>query len=127
MPPDATIAVPRRDRDWLQRRTTRLPGTRGLDALIVTAVVLVVAAPMLFTNSGFAIDFTNHLWLTWVAGRELAWAGRPDYFINLAHSGVFYPFFAFYGGTLFNLTGVISDLLGDHPEIAFVGVTTLAV
>jgi hypothetical protein len=91
------------------------------------AVVVVVAAPLLFTNSGFAGDFTNHLWAAWVAGRALVQAGHPSYFFNAEGQGVFYPFFAFYGGTLYTITGAIADLIGNHPVVAFVGVTTLAV
>ncbi len=97
------------------------------DAAAVAAVVTVVMAPMLFTSKGFAADFTNHLWLTWVTGRELARGGRLDYFLNVNGAAVFYPFFAFYGGTLYNATGALADLLGERPVAAFVGVTTVAV
>jgi hypothetical protein len=97
------------------------------DLLLTAAAVLVVAAPLLFTRSGFAADFTNHLWLTWVEGEALAQAGHPSYFFNASGSGVFYPFFAFYGGTLYVVTGAISNLLGGHAEVAFVCVTTLAI
>jgi hypothetical protein len=98
-----------------------------VDLLIATAVVLLVAAPLLFTSSGFGLDFTNHLWLSWVEGTGLAQAGHPSYFLNARGIGVFYPFFAFYGGTLYTLVGGISDLLGGQPIAAYVGVTTLAV
>jgi len=91
------------------------------------AIVVVVAAPMLFTNSGFAVDFTNHLWLTWVAGHLLVQAGHPTYFLNAKSVGVFYPWFAFYGGTLYMIVGGISELLGGHPVLAYVGITTLAI
>ncbi len=103
----------------------RLRGLR-VDALAATAAVLVVVAPLLFTDSGFAGDFTNHLWLVWVEGKALAQAGHPSYFINARGVGMFYPFFAFYGGTLYVITGAIADLTGD-PVSAFVGVTVLAV
>lgn len=91
------------------------------------AIVVVVAAPMLFTSSGFAVDFTNHLWLTWVAGHLLVQAGHPTYFLNAKSVGVFYPWFAFYGGTLYMIVGGISELLGGHPILAYVGITTLAI
>jgi hypothetical protein len=105
------------------------PGTHRwlLDAILASVVVLLVAGPMLFTKSGFAVDFTNHLWLTWVAGSELARAARPDYFLNVTGTATFYPFFAFYGGTLYNVTGAISDLLGGRAAVAFIGVTVLAI
>jgi hypothetical protein len=81
---------------------------------------------MLFTNSGFALDFTNHLWLSWAAGKELFETGHPVYFLNTSGLGVFYPMFAFYGGTLYTLTGAIGHLLG-HPVFAYVAVTIIAI
>jgi len=98
-----------------------------LDALAAMAAVLLIAAPLLFTDSGFSLDFTNHLWLAWVAGKALVQAGHPSYFINTTGAGVFDPWFAFYGGTLYTVTGGISELLGGHPIVAFAGVTTLAI
>jgi hypothetical protein len=99
----------------------------GVDMLAAAAAVLLVAAPLIFTSSGFGVDFTNHLWLSWVEGTGLAQAGHPTYFVNARGIGVFYPFFAFYGGTLYALVGGVSDLLGAQPIAAYVGVTTLAV
>lgn len=103
----------------------RLRGLR-LDILAATAAVLVVVAPLLFTDSGFAGDFTNHLWLVWAEGKALVQAGHPGYFINARGVGMFYPFFAFYGGTLYAITGATAELAGG-PVSAFVGVTVLAV
>jgi hypothetical protein len=101
----------------------------SIDVFLVTVFVLVVAAPLLFTNSGFALDFTNNLWLVWAAGKALAQAGHPNYFLDATGRsvGVFYPLLAFYGGTLYTITGAISELLGDRPALAYVGVTMLAI
>lgn len=99
----------------------------GVDALLTSAVTLAITAPMLFTRAGFQVDFTNHLWLVWAAGKALVRAGHPTYFINTTTQGVFNPWFAFYGGTLYMTTGAIGELLGEHPVIAYVGVTTLAI
>src|ERR1700722_12562354 len=106
------------------RAMRRVP--HGLDVLLSSAAILVIAAPLLFTRTGFQVDFTNHLWLSWVAGKGLVQAGHPVYFINTTTEGVFNPFFAFYGGTLYMVTGAISELLGGHPTIAYVGVALLA-
>lgn len=100
---------------------------KQLELLAGAGVVVLVAAPMLFTSSGFAVDFTNHLWLTWAAGHALVQSGHPSYFLNATQVGVFYPWFAFYGGTLYMAVGGISELLGGHPILAYVGVTTFAV
>jgi len=100
---------------------------RRTDLLISAAAVLLVAAPLLFTSSGFGLDFTNHLWLSWVQGEAIAHSGYPSYFLNAHGLGVFYPFFAFYGGTLYTLVGGISDLLGGQPVAAYVIAITLAI
>jgi hypothetical protein len=108
-------------RDLLLRRR------RECDLLVAALAVILVAAPMLFTSAGFAVDFTNHLWLIWAAGRALVQSGHPSYFLNASGMGVFYPWFAFYGGTLYMIVGGISELSGGHPIFAYVGVTTLAI
>jgi hypothetical protein len=100
---------------------------RKWDLLAGALAVIVVAAPMLFTDSGFAVDFTNHLWLTWAAGSALVQSGHPSYFLNVSELGVFYPWFAFYGGSLYMIVGGISELTGGHPILAYVGVTTLVI
>jgi hypothetical protein len=102
-------------------RTTRT------DVLLTAAATLVVSGPMLFTRSGFGEDFTNTLWLVWVAGKTLAQAGHPEFFLNTQTLGVFYPLFTFYGGPLYMTTGAISELLGGNAEIAFIGVTMVAI
>ncbi len=106
-----------------------LARSRGIafDALLTTAMVTLVAAPLLFTRSGFALDFTNALWMTWVAGKEMVAAGHPSYFLNTNVMGVFYPLLAFEGATTLILTGGLGELIGGHPLIAFVGVTTFAI
>jgi hypothetical protein len=101
--------------------------TRLCDLLAAAAVVTLVAAPLLFTTSGFALDFTNHLWLSWAAGNALVESGHPSYFLNTNEIGVFYPWFAFYGGSLYMIVGGISELLGGDPILAYVGVTTLTI
>jgi hypothetical protein len=100
---------------------------RSSDLLLTTVALLVVTGPLLFTRNGFASDFTNHLWLTWVAARGLARTWHPEYFINAPGLGTFYPHFAFYGGPLDNLTGALTDALGGHPVPGFLVMTVLGV
>ncbi len=95
--------------------------------LLTAAATLMVSAPMLLTRSGFAEDFTNSLWMVWVAGKMLAQAGHPEFFVNTQSLGVFYPLFAFYGGPLYMATGALSELLGGNAELAFIGVTMLVI
>ena len=89
--------------------------------------MLIVSGPLLLTRSGFAYDFTNSLWMVWVAGKMLLQAGHPEFFLDAKTLGVFYPLFAFYGGPLYMATGALSALLGGHAEIAFVAVTMLGI
>ena len=97
------------------------------DAAVAVAVVLLVSAPMLFTRSGFAEDFTNSMWLVWVAGKSLVQAGHPGFFINTSTLGVFYPVFAFYGGPLYAYSGALSELFGGNAEVVFIAITMLTI
>ena len=80
---------------------------------MAAAVVLTVGAPMFFTHDGFSQDFTNALWLIWVAGHHFGHSLWPTYFLNVNASGtitgVFYPEYAFYGGPLYTATGALSS------------------
>ena len=89
--------------------------------------VLVIGGPAVFTHNGFAVDFTNHLWLVWVQEAAIAQHATPTYFISAPAAGVFYPFFAFYGGTLYAATGAVAALLGGRVVVAFLAVTLLGV
>jgi hypothetical protein len=82
---------------------------------------------MYVRSSGFSGDWTNHLWLVSVQASALVHTGAPTYFLNTTVQGVFYPWFAFYGGTLYVLTGMVAALLGDRPTVAYIGVTTVAI
>jgi hypothetical protein len=105
----------------------RLADSWLADCLATAAVTVLVAAPMLFTSSGFALDFTNHLWLSWLAGKGLVAAGHPVYFINTTSAGVFEPWFAFYGGTLYMIAGGLSELIGGHPLVAYLAIAVLGI
>jgi hypothetical protein len=109
--------------------TTRWIKSAWAEVLLAIAVVLVATGPALFTQESFGLDFTNAVWLASVAGRSLMEMGHPSYFINTLNpdSGVFYPFFAFTGGTLYTLIGGIAELIGGHFLIAYLAVIVLAV
>jgi hypothetical protein len=91
-------------------------GCSWADALLTVGAVLAMSGPLLLTNSGFELDFTNHMWLASVAGRNLIEAGHPTYFLNTLYpdTGVFYPFFAFTAGTLYTAIGAIGELIGNE-------------
>jgi hypothetical protein len=92
----------------------------GIPALVVGGLSL-----PLFTDRTFGNDWPAHLWLVWQQGQSIAQLGRPSYFLQAA-AGVYEPFFAFYGGTFYAVTGGISALLGQHPTVAYVAVIIAA-
>ena len=65
--------------------------------LIALAALL---GPLVLTSSTFGQDWPNHLWLVWQQSRNITALGHPSYFLQ-SHLGAFYPFYAFYGGTLY--------------------------
>jgi hypothetical protein len=95
------------------------------DVLIAAAVILLLCSPALFTNSGFIDDWVDHLWLSWMQSREIAATGHPSLFFNAEPMGVFYPNFAFYGGTLYAIAGYMSVITGS-PVAVFVGMIVAA-
>ncbi|MGP0053505.1 MAG: hypothetical protein ACLPZR_32335 [Solirubrobacteraceae bacterium] len=97
------------------------------DAVATALAVVIVGGPALFTNNGFAYDFTNHLWLVWVQEHAISARLAPTYFVNASVVGVFYPYFVFYGGTLYAATGALGVLLGGRVVVAYVGVILLSV
>jgi hypothetical protein len=85
-------------------------------AAVVGPALLIgaLAWPLLFTNSFFTESWLDHLWFIWHQSLTIRADHLPSLFLNSA-SGVFYPEFAFYGGTLYALVGTLSLALGDAP------------
>jgi hypothetical protein len=98
-----------------------------IDVAIATLAVLLIASPLLFTSDGFAPDFTNELWLADYQQHVIAAHLHPTLFLQTQRLGVFYPLFAFYGGTLFALTGALAVVLGGSTILAFEVVTVAAI
>ncbi len=93
---------------------------RWSDLGALAIVLVVIGGPALFTRNGFSYDFTNHLWLVWVQEQAISHHLAPAYFVDAPKLGVFYPFFAFYGGTLYAASGALAALLGGHVDVAYV-------
>jgi hypothetical protein len=122
--------LPERDRvsSVLPRGARVLQSTPTLiDVAIATLAVLLIASPLLFTSDGFAPDFTNEIWLAGYQQHVIAAHLHPTLFLHTWRLGVFYPLFAFYGGTLFALTGALAALLGGSTVLAFEAVTLAAI
>ena len=100
----------------------RLSRPAVIDFAIATLAVLLIASPVLFTSDGFSPDFNNAIWLAGYQQHVIAAHLHPTLFLQ-TQQGVFYPEFAFFGGTLFALTGALAAALGGATIPAFEAVT----
>jgi hypothetical protein len=98
-------------------RSRSWPGTAaGIGAPLL--LIGVLAWPLLFTDATFNEDWVNHLWYMWHQSLAIRANHAPSLFLDYSE-GVLYPFYAFYGGTLYALTGMLSLALGDAPLAAY--------
>jgi hypothetical protein len=104
-----------------------VPRSGLIDIAIGALAVLLIASPLLFTSDGFYPDFTNAIWLADYQQHAIAAHLHPTLFLQTHQSGVFYPQFAFYGGTLFALTGALAAALGGSTVVAFEVLTVAAI
>ena len=88
-------------------------------ALVTTIVAVGLAWPMVATSAGMNQDWPNHLWYLWQQSLNIKRDGMPSLFVTQG-ARIFYPFYAFYGGTLYALGGLGSLLLGNAPVKAYV-------
>jgi hypothetical protein len=105
----------------VRRSTSTLSSSwqASLGVALATAVVIALCMPMLVTSSGFAQDWIHHLWYLWRQSAAISRDHLPSLFLNDG-IGVFYPFYGYYGGTLYALGGALSLMLGDAPTRAYV-------
>jgi hypothetical protein len=105
----------------------RIPTAAVIDCAIATLAILLIASPLLFTSDGFVADFTNAIWLADRQHHAISAHLHPTLFLQTQGGGVFYPIYAFYGGTLFALTGALAVALGGSTILAFEVVTLAAI
>jgi hypothetical protein len=88
---------------------------------ISTSAVLIgaLAWPMLFTNSSFGGDWFHHLWFVWHQSLNIRANHVPGLFLDTSFS-VYYPQYAFYGGTIYALAGALALAPGSSPATAYV-------
>jgi hypothetical protein len=98
--------------------------TVGAGLTLAAVVIFICTYPMIagrasvLGDGGFiGYDWFAHLWYIWHQEESLRAHLLPSYFAHNA-SGVFDPHYAFYGGTLYTLTGLVSVVIGH--EAAFV-------
>jgi len=106
-----------------RRIPSRVPAVAAGVAL--AAIVVAVCAWPMLSGTGYILhDWYSHLWYAWHQEQSMkAHHGLPSLFANDT-SGVFDPRFAFYGGTLYAITGALSLVLGH--DAAYVVTWVLA-
>jgi hypothetical protein len=101
-------------------RAAVLPALRRHAHVLLPLVgVLVLASPLLLTGRAFGSDWPNHLWLVWQQGLAIDELGHPTRYLQ-TDLGAFFPWFAFYGGSLYAALGFLGSLGGEHPLAAYV-------
>jgi hypothetical protein len=93
----------------------------GAPALLIG----VLAWPILFSDSIFNGDWINHLWYLWHQSLTIRANHWPSLFLNYSRA-VFYPYYAFNGGTVYALVGTVSLLVGDAPLDTYIATYLLA-
>ena len=98
--------------------------TVGGGLTLAAVVIFICTYPMIagrasqLGDGGFVgFDWFAHLWYIWHQEESLRAHVLPSYFAHNA-SGVFDPHYAFYGGTLYALTAMVSVVVGH--DAAFV-------
>lgn len=97
-----------------------LAAIRSTSTVAAPALLLIglLSWPLLFTQAVFNEDWINHLWFIWHQSLTIRDNHLPSLFLNYSH-GVFYPQYAFYGGTLDALAGMLALVLGEAPLQAY--------
>lgn len=83
------------------------------------AFVVLLLMPHYATGQIWGPDWTTHAWMTWVQGQNVA-GGGPSLFLHFDKMGVFFPYYAYYGGSYYAIGGALMQLIGGSPYIAYV-------
>ncbi len=84
----------------------------GVVALAVGGLLAMLLWPIITAGARLQGDYPTDTWLIMHQADSLHQGVFPSYFLH-SNGGIFYPVFAFYGGTLFVLAGVISLVVGS--------------
>jgi hypothetical protein len=84
--------------------------------LLPTVVIFCFLAPILFTDRTFASDWGNHYWLIYAQGLNISSLDAPSIYLQ-STLGAFYPYFAFYGGTFYAVTGLLAALFDTEAAV----------
>jgi len=83
---------------------------------IPAGAVLCLLAPILLTDRTFATDWGNHLWLVYMQGLDIKALGEPSIYLQ-STLGAFYPYYAFYGGTFYAVSGLVADVFDAEVAV----------
>lgn len=101
----------------MRRLREKLPSLRARWHWSIPAVaILCLLAPILFTDRTFASDWGNHYWLIYMQGLNIKALNEPSIYLQ-STLGAFYPYYAFYGGTFYALTGFVSAAVSTELSI----------
>jgi hypothetical protein len=87
----------------------------GLALIVIGAL----ARPMIFSHPYLNTDWIEQLWFMSQQALAIRADHAPSLFLNYP-GGVLYPQYAFYGGTLYTLGGVLTLLAGNAPVTGYV-------
>jgi len=76
---------------------------------IPAGAILCLLLPILFTDRTFASDWGNHSWLVYMQGLNIGVFHEPSIYLQ-STLGAFYPYYAFYGGTFYAVSGLIAKI-----------------
>ena len=108
----ATEAPTAVDKTMQGQRSSRLP-TAVLGIALAALIIGICGWPLASTKVFYFTDWFVHLWYAWHQEGSLRAHGLPSLFAHDA-AGVFDPHFAFYGGTLYTITGMAALVVGPH-------------
>ncbi|HEU5062240.1 MAG TPA: hypothetical protein VFT79_03680 [Solirubrobacterales bacterium] len=83
---------------------------------IPIAAILCLLAPILLTDRTFASDWGNHYWLIHMQGLDIRALDEPSIYLQ-SGLAAFYPYYAFYGGTFYAVTGFVSAAFGTELAV----------
>lgn len=83
---------------------------------IPAVAILCLLAPLPLTDRTFASDWGNHYWLIYAQGFDIKALHEPSIYLQSA-LGAFYPYYAFYGGTFYAVTGFVADVFGTEVAV----------
>jgi hypothetical protein len=83
---------------------------------IPAGAVFCLLAPILLTDRTFATDWGNHYWLIYMQGLDIGALHGPSIYLQ-STLGAFYPYYAFYGGTFYAVSGFVAEVFDTEVAV----------